>query len=209
MDLAASEGRFFFLQWENDCSFVLCSWRSTIEATKQAWLECLSYSPHRLIILKVVRVSLEDELAITRHLNDIAPASLSAPWWRPNNALLQDFVRELPCSTREARSTIGHYKGRLLWRPTTDNSLTKTAKEIIIELLGASALPLAPVSIHALPTIALPLQTIYNTLNRLLKEGIVERPEQGLYVLSPKGQALYDALVAPEAPRKSARSLRP
>lgn len=204
------DGRFFFVHWENDPDFICCSWRTDPQAMRDAWLDSLYYCPHRLVILKVVKASLYDELAITKRLDTISPiASLSSPWWRPSNAPLSRFIKDAPCATREARKMIGHANGRFLWRISNSEDAPKTAKEIIIEQLGASEAFLAPATIHALPNIGLPQQTIYNTLSRLRKEGLVYQPEAGFYALSPSGQAFYDKLVAARPERKSVRSLRP
>jgi hypothetical protein len=202
------DGRFFVVQWENDPDFVYCSWRTTPEAFKQGLLDLLWYSPHRLAVLKVVAASANDELAITAHLDAIAPmATLTAPAWRPNNALLREFIRSLPCRTGEARCAIGNYKNRLLWR-IGDNSSLPT-RETIIEALGSSPVPLSPESIHRLPSVAIPQQTIYNTLSRMAQEGLVCRPERGLYALTEAGMAFYHKLAAQPRSRKSVRSLRP
>ena len=202
------DGRFFVAQWENDPDFVYCSWRTTPEAFKQGLLDLLWYSPHRLVVLKVVAASVNDELAITARLDAIAPmATLSAPSWRPNNALLREFVRRLPCQTREARCAIGNYKNRLLWR--IDSNSSRPARETIIEALGSSPVPLSPESIHRLPSVTIPQQTIYNTLSRMANEGLTWRPERGLYALTEAGMTLYRKLAAQPRPRKSVRSLRP
>ena len=202
------DGRFFVAQWENDPDFVYCSWRTTPEAFKQGLLDLLWYSPHRLVVLKVVAASVNDELAITARLDAIAPmATLTAPAWRPNNALLREFIRSLPCQTREARCAIGNYKNRLLWRVGSNSSLP--SRETIIEALGASSVPLSPESIHRLPSVTIPQQTIYNTLSRMAQEGLVCRPERGLYALTEAGMAFYHKLAAQPRPRKSVRSLRP
>jgi DNA-binding transcriptional ArsR family regulator len=204
------DGRFFFVHWENDPDFICCSWRTDPQAMKEAWFDFLYYSPHRLVILKVVKASLQDELFITKCLNAISPiASLPSPSWRPSNASLSRFMKDAPCATREARKMIGHANGRLLWRISNSEDAPKTAKEIIIEQLGASEAFLAPATIHALPNIGLPQQTIYNTLSRLRKEGLVYQPEAGFYALSLSGQAFYDKLVAARPERKSVRSLCP
>lgn len=202
------DGRFFVAQWENDPDFVYCSWRTTPEAFKQGLLDLLWYSPHRLVVLKVVAASANDELAITAHLDAIAPmATLTAPAWRPNNALLREFIRSLPCQTREARCAIGNYKNRLLWRVGSSSSLP--TRQTIIEALGASSVPLSPESIHRLPSVAIPQQTIYNTLSRMANEGLTWRPERGLYALTEAGMAFYHKLAAQPRSRKSVRSLRP
>ncbi len=204
------DGRFFFVHWENDPAFICCSWRTDPQTMKEAWLDFLYYSPHRLVILKVVKASLCDELAITKHLDIISPiASLPSPSWRPSNASLSRFIKDAPCATREARSIIGHANSRLLWRISNSEDAPKTAREIIIEQLGASETFLAPAAIHTMPNIGLPQQTIYNTLSRLKKEGLVYQPQTGFYALSSSGQAFYDKLVATKPQRKSVRSLRP
>lgn len=202
------DGRFCFVQWENDADFVCSLWRTTVEALDESLFEFLKYSPRRLVVLKVVNASLQDELLITSHLDTIAPSVLLSQW-RPNHSLLQEAIRNMPCHTRQARSAIGHYKGRLLWRPGNDSSITKTSKEIIIELLGTSLLPMPPAALQALSASALPRQTVYNTLSRLHKEGLVCRPDGGLYALTEAGKAFCEKLVKKDALRKNVRSLCP
>ena len=203
------DGRFFFVHWENDPAFICCSWRTDLEAMREAWHELLYCCPRRLVILKVVKASLQDEIVITKQLNTISPIDPSLLRWRPSNASLSRFIKEAPCATREARSIIGHANRRLLWRISNSEDASKTAKEIIVEQLGASETFLAPTTIHTMPNIGLPQQTIYNTLSRLKKEGLVYQPQTGFYALSPSGQAFYDKLVATKPQRKSVRSLRP
>lgn len=208
-DYDCLDGRFFFVHWENDPAFICCSWRTDLEAVREAWHELLYCCPRRLVVLKVVKASLSDEIVITKQLNTISPIDSSLPRWRLSNASLSRFIKDAPCATREARSIIGRVNGRLLWRISNSEDAPKTAKEIIIEQLGASETFLAPATIHAMPNIGLPQQTIYNTLNRLKKEGFVYQPQTGFYALSPSGQAFYDKLVATKPQRKSVRSLRP
>ena len=204
------DGRFFFVHWENDPAFICCSWRTDPQAMRDAWLDSLYYCPHRLVILKVINASLQDELFITKCLNAISPiGSLPSPSWRPSNASLSRFIKDAPCATREARKMIGYANGRFLWRISNSEDAPKTAKEIIIEQLGASKIFLTPAAIHVMPGVGLPQQTIYNTLNRLKKEGLVYQPEAGFYALSSSGQAFYDKLVATKPKRKSVRSLHP
>jgi predicted transcriptional regulator len=208
LDREYSDGQFFFVQWEGIPAFVHCSWRTDIAAVNETLHNFLHCCPSRLIVLKMVQASLEDEKRLTTHINDISSSKwLASPCWRENNAALQAFIRELPCATRQARAIIGRYKGRLLWRPGGDEKAMPTAKEVIIDLLGRSQEPCAPSTLHALPGAAIPLQTIYNTLGRLLAEGMVRRPEQGLYELTEQGEASYAMLIKPRAPRKSVRSL--
>ncbi len=208
LDWEHSDGQFFFVQWEGIPAFIHCSWRTNIAAVNETLHNFLHCCPSRLVVLKVVQASLEDEKRLTTHIEDLAPSKAPAsPRWHENNAALQAFIRELPCSTRQARAVIGRYKGRLLWRPGGDEKTMPTAKEVIIDLLGRSQEPCAPSTLHALPGAAIPLQTIYNTLGRLLAEGMVRRPEQGLYELTEQGEASYAMLIKPRAPRKSVRSL--
>ena len=202
------DGQFFFVQWEGLSAFVHGSWRTSIAAVNEAFHSFLHCSPSRLIVLKVVQASVEDEKRLTNHFRAIAPGKWSsAPNWRENNAALQGFIRELPCSTRQARAAIGLCEGRLLWRPNDEARSMAAAKEVIIELLGQSRLPCSPSTLHALPGTAIPLQTIYNTLGKLAKAGLVSRPEPGLYVLTKQGQALYSKLIQAKPPRKSIQSL--
>ena len=203
------DGRFFFVHWENDPAFICCSWRTDLEAVREAWHELLYCCPRRLIILKVVKAPLRDELAITKHLDTLSPIDPLLPRWRRSSVPLLRYIKDAPCATREARKMIGYANGRFLWRISNSEDAPRTAKEIIIEQLGASETFLTPAAIHVAPCIGLPQQTIYNTLSRLKKEGLVYQPEAGFYALSPSGQAFYDRLVATKPERKSVRSLRP
>lgn len=178
-----------------------------MEETLHNFLHC---SPSRLIVLKVVRASAEDGKRLTARLASLTTARRPlAPKWHDNNPALQAFIRELPCSTRQARAAIGRCEGRLLWRPNDEAQAMRTAKEVIIELLGRSELPCTPATLHALPGAAIPLQTIYNTLQKLLRDGLVTRPEKGLYELTEEGHTFYKALTRLDPPRKSVRSLIP
>jgi predicted transcriptional regulator len=209
-DYEHRDGQFFFVQWEAFPSFLYGSWRSDMVALRETVHGFLHCSPSRLIVLKVVQASSQDEQRLTTKLN----ALTTVKWplvsqWRDNNAAIQAFIRELPCSTRQARAVIGHCEGRLLWRPNDEKQTMRSAKEVIIELLGRSELPCAPATLHALPGAAIPLQTIYNTLLRLLDTGLVRRPEKGLYELTEGGRAFYGKLIRISPPRKSVRSLVP
>lgn len=208
-DYDCLDGRFCFVQWEKDQGFVCCVWRTHVEALKESLFSFLSYCPQRLVVLKVVNVSLQEELILTKNLDSIAPSSPFSPWWRPNNALLQQTIRDLPCHSREARFHIGYYQGRLLWRPGQDSSISKTAREVILETLERMESPTAPASLQRLSTIALPRQTIYNTLTQLYKEGLVYRPNEGLYALTQSGLAFCHRMTKEGHVCKGARSLKP
>lgn len=209
-DYEHRDGQFFFVQWEGLSSFVYASWRSDMASMEEMLHNFLHCSPNRLIVLKVVRASAEDGKRLTNRLASLTTVRRSlAPKWHDNNPAIQAFIRELPCSTRQARAAIGHCEGRLLWRPNDEAQAMRTAKEVIIELLGRSGLPCAPATLHALPGAAIPLQTIYNTLLRLLDAGLVSRPEKGLYELTEAGRAFYSELIRLSPPRKSVRSLVP
>jgi len=209
-DYEHRDGQFFFVQWEGLSSFVYASWRSDMASMEETLHNFLHCSPSRLIVLKVVRASVDDEKRLTTHLASLTTVRKPlTPRWHDNNPVLQAFIRELPCSTRQARAAIGRCEGRLLWRPNDEAQTMRTAKEVIIELLGRSELPCAPATLHALPGAAIPLQTIYNTLQRLLGAGLVSRPEKGLYELTAEGRAFYGKLIRFNPQRKSVRSLVP
>lgn len=209
-DCEHRDGQFFFVQWEGLSSFVYASWRSDMASTEETLHNFLHCSPNRLIVLKVVSASAEDGKRLTNRLVSLTTVRRPlAPKWHDNNPAIQAFIRELPCSTRQARAAIGHCEGRLLWRPNDEKQTMRSAKEVIIELLGRSELPCAPATLHVLPGAAIPLQTIYNTLLRLLDAGLVSRPEKGLYELTEAGRAFYGKLIRLSPPRKSVRSLAP
>ena len=203
-------GQFFFLQWEGLSSFVYAAWRFDMVSMEETLHNFLHCSPSRLIVLKVVRASADDEKRLTIRLASLTTVRRPlAPRWHDNNAALQAFIRELPCSTRQARAAIGRCEGRLLWRPNDEAQAMRTAKEVIVELLRRSEIPCTPATLHALPGAAIPLQTIYNTLQKLLRDGLVDRPEKGLYELTEEGRAFYDKLIRLSPPHKSVRSLVP
>jgi predicted transcriptional regulator len=208
LDREHCDGQFFFVQWEGLSSFAYAAWRSDMVSMEEALHNFLHCSPSRLIVLKVVKASAEDGKRLTTRLNSLTTTRRPlAPMWHDNNSALQSLIRELPCSTRQARAAIGRCEGRLLWRPNDEAQAMRTAREVIIELLGRSELPCAPATLYALPGAAIPLQTIYNTLQRLLKTGLVSRPETGLYELTGAGRAFYRTLISLESPHKSVRSL--
>ncbi len=67
-DYEHRDGQFFFVQWEGLSSFVYASWRSDMASMEETLHNFLHCSPSRLIVLKVVRASVDDEKRLTTHL---------------------------------------------------------------------------------------------------------------------------------------------
>jgi hypothetical protein len=220
------EGWVYVVQWENDEETVKIGFSTDLKGRLG---DFLTYSPHRLIVVKAFRAEPEEE----RLLHEKFQAVRGYGEWFALSQSLAFFLKEqCRCNTKEAKKDFGSaHKERILWKPMLPAAQDRldaahkskklpgfinNARRYILWAIrsihqGNYVCDASGIINHPANSCLYEAKTIYNTLAFLLQEGLITKDEEKLYSLTDRGSRGLDLLeeqwLERRYLRKSVRSL--